>query len=154
MAILRAVSRGMSAPARYCLFALALLCAAPAWSAGWDARTRLTNTAFHDADVKVALERGISTQFQQTFPVSHYGIYVLVDKSNASEPTRGVVYVMLGLCKRHPDGSYALPEVTYSSMLILASEDPNQERQQITSRVAEQAAIFANAAIQNAARLK
>lgn len=138
-----------------CVVACAmLLVALPALSAGWDARTRLTNTAFQDADVKVALERGISPQFQETFPVSHFGIYVLVDKSNANTPTRGVVYIMLGLCKRHPDGSYALPEVTYSSMLVLGNEDPNHERQQVTSRLAEQAAVFANAAIQNAGRLR
>ena len=144
---------------KYCLstvFAMisALLMAAPAWSSGWDARTRLTNVAVHDADVKAALNQGISLQFQQTFPMSHYGIYVLVDKSNANTPTNGVVYIMLGLSKRHPDGSYDLPEVTYSSMLVLSDQHPASERAQIVSRLTEQAAVFANAAVQNAGRLR
>ena len=128
--------------------------ATPSWSSGWDARTRLTNVVVHDADVKAALNQGISLQFQQTFPMSHYGIYVLVDKSNANTPTNGVVYIMLGLSKRHPDGSYDLPEVTYSSMLVLNDQHPANERAQIVSRLTEQAAVFANAAVQNAGRLR
>ncbi|MCC7225484.1 MAG: hypothetical protein IT507_02205 [Burkholderiaceae bacterium] len=154
MAILTLTSRKSSNAARACLLAFMMTSMAPAWAAGWDARTRLTNTVLHDQDVKVALESSLNQQFTTTFPSSRFGVYVLVDKSNASEPTRGVVYIMLGLCKRHPDGSYALPEVTYSSMLVLGNEDPNHERQQVTNRLAEQAAVFANAAIQNAGRLR
>ncbi len=136
------------------VFASAMLYAAPSWSAGWDARTRLTNVAVHDADVKAALNQGISLQFQQTFPINHYGIYVLIDKSNVNTPTNGVVYMMLGLSKRHPDGSYDLPEVTYSSMLVLNDQHPANERAQIVNRLSELAAVFANAAVQNAARLR
>lgn len=131
-----------------------VLYAAPAWSAGWDARTRLTNVAIHDADVKAALNQGISAQFEQTFPINRFGIYVLVDKSSANSPTNGVVYVMLGLSKRHADGSYDLPEVTYSSMLVLSDQNPAAERQQIINRLAEQASAFANAAVQNVMRLR
>lgn len=154
MAILRLRLTGWITAARCGLLVLAVTCAAPALSAGWDARTRLTNTALHDQDVKVALEHGLNQQFTSTFPSNRFGVYVLVDKSNPSEPTRGVVYIMLGLCKRHADGSYDLPEVTYSSMLILGTDDPNNERQLVANRLAEQAAVFANAAVQNAARLR
>jgi hypothetical protein len=61
---------------------------------------------------------------------------------------------MLGLCKRDKDGSYDLPEVTYSSMLILTGEQTNIEREQVSTRLAEQAAAFAAASVQNAARLR
>lgn len=136
------------------LFALSLFVVMPAWSSGWDAKTRLTNTAFTDLDVKAALDKGLSTAFQQAFPSSQYGVYVLIDKSNASAPTRGVVYVMMGLCKRHKDGSYDLPEVTYSSMLILTSDQASQEREQLSNRLIQQASAFAAASVQNAARLR
>ena len=154
MAILNLNGLRWSSVARCGLVALAVACAAPAWSAGWDARTRLTNTAFQDQDVKVALESGLNQQFVNTFPSNRFGVYVLVDKSNASESTRGIVYIMLVLCKRDKDGSYDLPEVTYSSMLILSQDDPGSERRQIAARLAEQAAAFANAAVQNAARIR
>lgn len=154
MAILNLNGLRWSNAARCGLLALAVACAEPAWSAGWDARTRLTNTAFQDQDVKIALESGLNQQFVNTFPSNRFGVYVLVDKSNASEPTRGIVYIMLGLCKRDKDGSYDLPEVTYSSMLILSQDDPGSERRQIAARLVEQAAVFANAAVQNAARIR
>ena len=131
-----------------------LLYAPLSWSTGWDARTRLTNVPIHDADVKEALNHGISMQFQETFPISRFGIYVLVDQSNANSPTNGVVYVILGLSKRDADGSYDLPEVTYSSMLVLQHGNPGAQRQQIMDRLTEQARVFANAAIQNATRLR
>ena len=139
---------------KYIFCVLSFLVVMPAWSSGWDAKTRLTNTVFTDADVKVALNKGLSPAFQQAFPSSQYGIYVLIDKSHESAPTRGVVYVMLGLCKRDKDGSYDLPEVTYSSMLILTGEQTNIEREQVSTRLAEQAAAFAAASVQNAARLR
>lgn len=131
-----------------------MLYSSASWSAGWDARTRLTNVAIHDADVKAALNQGISAQFEQTFPMNRFGIYVLVDKSSANSPTNGVVYVMLGLSKRHADGSYDLPEMTYSSMLVLSDQSPGAELQQIINRLTEQASVFANAAVQNAASLR
>jgi len=138
-----------------CLFCvLSFLVVTPAWASGWDAKTRLTNTVFTDADVKHALDKGLSPAFQQAFPSSQYGIYVLIDKSHASAPTRGVVYVMLGLCKRDKDGSYYLPEVFYSSMLILIGDQANVEREQVSTRLVEQTAAFAAASVQNAARLR
>lgn len=139
---------------RYIFLALSFLVVMPAWSSGWDAKTRLTNTVFTDSDVKAALNKGLSPAFQQAFPSSQYGIYVLIDKSHASAPTRGVVYIMMGLCKRDEDGSYDLPEVTYSSMLILTGDQANIEREKISTRLAEQAAAFAAASVQNAARLR
>ena len=136
------------------MFCVLFMFSGSALASRWDARTRLTNTVINDQDVKIALNQGLSQQFQQTFPSNHYGVYVLVDKSNASSSTRGVVYIMLGLSKRRPDGSYDLPEVTYSSMLPLHNEDPQNERRQITARLIEQAAAFANATMQNVNRLR
>ena len=138
-----------------CFLASALIVLAPpVWCANWDARTRLTNTVIKDADIKTAFDRAISPQFMQAFPSSRFGIYVLVDKSNAKEPTHGVVYIMIGLCKRRPDGSYDLPEVTYSSMLALGNDNPTTEHQMVSERLAEQAGAFSNLAVQNANRLR
>jgi hypothetical protein len=49
---------------KYIFSALSFLVVMPTWSSGWDAKTRLTNTVFTDADVKVALNKGLSPAFQ------------------------------------------------------------------------------------------
>ena len=65
-------------------------------SAGWDARTTLTNTAVTSVDVQQALNAGLTPAFIQTFPVSNFGIHVPVDRHQVKDLAQDLVYVGLG----------------------------------------------------------
>lgn len=133
---------------------LVLLCAVSAWCAQWDARTRRTNTSIQDSDIQTALTQGINQQFPRTFPIRNYGIYVLVDRTVGVERGKDIVYVMMGLCKRRGDGSYELPEVTYSTVLLVPAGNRFQELNLTRQRLAQQAAEFSKLAVDNAGRLR
>jgi hypothetical protein len=133
---------------------LVLLCTASAWCAQWDARTRRTNTSIQDSDIQAALSQGLSQQFPRTFPIRHYGVYVLVDRTVGVDHRNDIVYVMFGLCKRRGDGSYELPEVTYSTVLLVPAGNRSQELNLTRQRLAQQAAEFSKLAVDNASRLK
>jgi hypothetical protein len=130
---------------------LVTLCAASAWCDDWDARTKRTNTSIQDSDIKAGLSQGINKQFVNTFPSKKYGIYVLVDRSVNVDRGNDVVYVLMGLCKRHTDGTYKLPEATYSTMLVTNS---GNERQLVQQRLAAQAAEFAKLMVDNASKVR
>lgn len=86
------------------------VCFIAASSAGWDARTTLTNTAVTGADVRQALNAGLTPVFMQTFSVSNFGIHVQVDLHQVKGLAQDLVYVGLGLSTRYPNGDYRLAE--------------------------------------------
>ena len=133
---------------------IAFSLATPLWAADWDARTKRTNTAIQDADIQMALTQGLPPQFAQVFPISRFGVYVLVDRSHVSEVGRDIVYISLGLSKRRQDGSYELPAATYSTQLVLQQPDPNHERQVVTQRLIDQSREFSRLVIENANRIR
>lgn len=139
---------------RCLMWLITFISASPLWAADWDARTRRTNTSVQDADIQAALNQGISPQFGQSYPSRRFGIYVLIDRSHVTELGRDLVYIALGLSKRRPDGSYALPTATYSTQLLLTQTDPGHERQSVGQRLVEQSREFSKLMIENASRIR
>ena len=118
-------------------------------SAGWDARTTLTNTAVTGADVQQALNAGITPAFMQTFPVSNFGIHVQVDRHQVKGLAQDLVYVGLGLSTRYPNGDYRLAEGYLTDVVLLPKGVSNHEQvQRVGQRLQAMAGDFSRLMVQ------
>jgi hypothetical protein len=118
-------------------------------SAGWDARTTLTNTAVTGADVQQALYAGLTPAFMQTFPVSNFGIHVQVDRHQVKGVAQDLVYVGLGLSTRYPNGDYRLAEGYLTDVVLLPKGVSNHEQiQRVGQRLQAMAGDFSRLMVQ------
>lgn len=118
-------------------------------SAGWDARTTLTNTAVTGADVQHSLNAGLTPTFMQTFPVSNFGIHVQVDRHQIKGLTQDLVYVGLGLSTRYPNGDYRLAEGYLTDVVLLPKGVSSQEQiQRVGQRLQAMAGDFSRLMVQ------
>ncbi|MGL5706704.1 MAG: hypothetical protein ACRDDF_00330 [Aeromonas sp.] len=127
---------------------------------GWDARTRVINNYLTDGDIQQVLSQGLTPAFARAFPSNTFGLFVLVDKSQSKELSQQVVYVLLSLCKRRPDGSYELPLATYSIVIPMnagsvTNGDPErQERMFIAQRMLNEVKAFDQVMVKNADKFR
>ena len=118
-------------------------------SAGWDARTTLTNTAVTSVDVQQALNAGLTPVFMPTFPVSNFGIHVQVDRHQVKGLAHDLVYVGLGLSTRYPNGDYRLAEGYPTDVVLLPKGVSNHEQiQRVGLRLQAMAGDFSRLMVQ------
>lgn len=125
------------------------VCFTAASSAGWDARTTLTNTAVTSVDVQQALNAGLTPVFMQTFSVSNFGIHVQVDRHQVKGLAHDLVYVGLGLSTRYPNGDYRLAEGYATDVVLLPKGVSNHEQiQRVGQRLQAMAGDFSRLMVQ------
>jgi hypothetical protein len=132
-----------------------LLCLSIVFSShalAFEAQTMLINTTINNTDVKLALTDGLTVSFDQTFPGSQFGVYVLVDKAREKVAGQDMIYILLGLCKIKSDGTYTLPIFSVSTNLPFQTS--STEKAQIVKRLTLDANSFAQVMIANAAKIK
>lgn len=131
-----------------------------ATGADWDARTRVINNHLTDDDIQKVLSQGLTPAFARAFPSNNFGLFVLVDKSQSKELSQQVVYVLLSLCKKRPDGSYELPLATYSIVIpmnvgsVTNGDQTRQERMYIAQRLLNEVKAFEQVMVQNADKFR
>ena len=126
------------------------LCARCALAVNWEASITNSNTPLVDNDIQVALSKGISPGFANTFPGRQYGIYVLLDAHSVPQLNGDLVYVALGLSRRLQNGALELPVGRFSDFLVLPQDGtPEAHKQALSEKLSVIAAAFSRAMIQN-----
>ena len=134
---------------------LALMVNGGLHAAEWDARTTRTNTAVSDPDIQFALTAGMTKEFVQLYPISQFGIHVLVDRHLLPPPGSEMVYLSLGLCRRLPDGRYELAHAHYSDVVVLPpGTPPALQRQAVQQKLTQMAGGFSQGMVQRVSRLR
>lgn len=126
------------------------LCARCALAVNWEASITNSNTPLVDNDIQVALSKGISPGFANTFPGRQYGIHVLLDAHSVPQLNGDLVYMALGLSRRLQNGALELPVGRFSDVLVLPQDGtPEAHKQALSEKLSAIAAAFSRAMIQN-----